>query len=102
MVADAQELNALSLRCEKFKNVMQMPNVDFGIIRVYTDLLRKLSWMGIPDEIRPTAWKLLMVNQFYPLDHIFSPVRFLHQTLFFHLATINLRMIDRDWVTHTI
>jgi hypothetical protein len=54
MMAEAAKLNSLSIRYQKFKNVLEQPNIDF-------DQLRKLAWPGIPDEIRPTVWKLLMV-----------------------------------------
>ncbi len=54
MMADAARLNALSIRCNKFKALTDLPNVD-------VEALRKLSWSGIPDEIRPMVWKLMMV-----------------------------------------
>jgi hypothetical protein len=54
MMAEVAKLNSLSIRYQKFKNILEQPNVDF-------DQLRKLAWPGIPDEIRPTVWKLLMV-----------------------------------------
>ncbi|XJO71427.1 hypothetical protein BDV3_000946 [Batrachochytrium dendrobatidis] len=53
MMADIAKLNSLSIRCNKFKAILEQPNVDL-------EQLRKLSWPGIPTEIRPTAWKLLM------------------------------------------
>ncbi|KAI8899316.1 rab-GTPase-TBC domain-containing protein [Globomyces pollinis-pini] len=53
MIAEAAKLNSLSIRCQKFRTLLELPNVDF-------DQLRKLSWPGIPEEIRPTVWKLLM------------------------------------------
>jgi hypothetical protein len=54
MMAEVAQLNSLSIRYQKFKNCLEQNNVDF-------ELLRKLAWPGIPDEIRPTVWKLLMV-----------------------------------------
>ncbi|KAJ3317876.1 GTPase-activating protein [Boothiomyces sp. JEL0866] len=53
MEQEIAKLNSLSIKCKKFKDLLEMPNIDF-------DILRKLSWPGIPDEIRPTVWKLLM------------------------------------------
>ncbi|KAJ3335188.1 GTPase-activating protein, partial [Kappamyces sp. JEL0680] len=53
MMTEIAKLNSLSIRCQKFKTLLELPNVDF-------DQLRKLAWPGIPDEIRPTVWKLLM------------------------------------------
>eukprot|EP00842_Homolaphlyctis_polyrhiza_P004721 jgi/Hompol1/524/HPOL_005345-RA len=53
MMADIAKLNSLSIRFTKFKTILEQPNVDL-------ENLRKLSWLGIPEEIRPTAWKLLM------------------------------------------
>ncbi|CAG8817023.1 10337_t:CDS:10, partial [Gigaspora margarita] len=40
-------------RINKFKDVLQSPNVDLAA-------LRQLSWKGIPDELRPMAWQLLL------------------------------------------
>nr|KAJ3422349.1 GTPase-activating protein [Polyrhizophydium stewartii] len=53
MMADIAKLNSLSIRFTKFKTMLEQPNVDL-------EQLRKLSWPGIPEEIRPTTWKLLM------------------------------------------
>ncbi|KAJ3253222.1 GTPase-activating protein [Boothiomyces macroporosus] len=53
MEQEIAKLNSLSIKCKKFKDLLEMPNIDF-------EILRKLSWPGIPDEIRPTVWKLLM------------------------------------------
>ncbi|KJE88419.1 TBC1 domain family protein [Capsaspora owczarzaki ATCC 30864] len=39
-------------RLEKFRKVLEAPNVDL-------DALKKLSWSGIPIEVRPTTWQLL-------------------------------------------
>lgn len=52
MITEATKLNSLSIKCQKFKTLLAQKDVDF-------DILRKLSWTGIPDEIRPTVWKLL-------------------------------------------
>ena len=54
MMAEIAKLNSLSIKCQKFKTVLEQTNIDF-------EQLRKLSWSGIPEEIRPTVWKLLMV-----------------------------------------
>ncbi|KAI9006032.1 rab-GTPase-TBC domain-containing protein [Gaertneriomyces semiglobifer] len=53
MMADAAKLNSLSIRASKFKALLDLPVIDL-------EQLRKLSWSGIPDEIRSTVWKLLM------------------------------------------
>ncbi|KAJ3081265.1 GTPase-activating protein, partial [Quaeritorhiza haematococci] len=53
MIGDLAKLNSMSIRYTKFKNLLEQPNIDL-------EHLRKLSWSGIPEEIRPTVWKLLM------------------------------------------
>ncbi|KAI8926589.1 rab-GTPase-TBC domain-containing protein [Entophlyctis helioformis] len=53
MMADIARLNTLSIRFTKFKTILDQPNIDL-------EQLRKLSWPGIPEEIRATVWKLLM------------------------------------------
>ncbi|TPX51168.1 hypothetical protein SeLEV6574_g00415 [Synchytrium endobioticum] len=53
MMAEAAKLNSLAIRFQKFRAVLDTPNVDL-------DQLRKLSWKGVPDEIRPMVWQLLM------------------------------------------
>jgi hypothetical protein len=53
LMADAAKLNSLSIRYNKFKNMLELPNIDI-------EALKKLSWSGIPEEIRPVVWKLLM------------------------------------------
>ncbi|KND04110.1 uncharacterized protein SPPG_01549 [Spizellomyces punctatus DAOM BR117] len=53
MMADIAKLNTMSIRFNKFKNLLDMPVIDL-------EQLRKLSWSGVPDEIRSTVWKLLM------------------------------------------
>ncbi|KAF9087049.1 GTPase-activating protein [Mortierella sp. GBA35] len=40
-------------RFVKFKNMLQQPVVDL-------DVLRKLSWSGVPTAIRPIVWQLLV------------------------------------------
>ncbi len=37
----------------KFKNMLQLPVVDL-------DVLRKISWSGVPTAIRPIVWQLLV------------------------------------------
>ncbi|TPX35712.1 hypothetical protein SmJEL517_g01882 [Synchytrium microbalum] len=53
MMAEAAKLNSMAIRFQKFKAVLELPNIDL-------DQLRKLSWKGVPDEIRPMVWQLLM------------------------------------------
>ncbi|KAJ3197847.1 GTPase-activating protein [Dinochytrium kinnereticum] len=53
MLGAVAELNSKAIRFMKFKTILESANVDL-------DQLKKLSWMGIPDEIRPMVWKLLM------------------------------------------
>ena len=55
--AEAAQLNSLSIRFVKFKNTLVLATIDL-------DALRKLSWSGIPEEIRHTVWKLLLVGGF--------------------------------------
>jgi len=40
-------------KLEKFKRLLSAPNINL-------DELRKLSWSGIPDEVRPVAWRILL------------------------------------------
>ncbi|KAJ3170838.1 GTPase-activating protein [Irineochytrium annulatum] len=49
MLGAIAELNSKVKRFTKFKNLLDLPNVDL-------EQLKKLSWMGIPDEIRPTGY----------------------------------------------
>lgn len=53
LMADVAKLNTLSIRYNKFKSCLEKENIDL-------EGLKKLSWSGIPDEIRPMVWKLLM------------------------------------------
>jgi len=53
MLSDIAHLNTLSIRYQKFKQILDSQVIDL-------EQLRKLSWSGIPDEIRPTVWKILM------------------------------------------
>ncbi|RKP02419.1 hypothetical protein CXG81DRAFT_10810 [Caulochytrium protostelioides] len=53
MLGELATLNSLSIRFTKFKALLESPTVDL-------DMLRKLSWNGIPEEIRHLVWKLLM------------------------------------------
>ncbi|RKP09484.1 rab-GTPase-TBC domain-containing protein [Thamnocephalis sphaerospora] len=50
---DLLDMNTKMSRFEKFRRVLSEPNVDMRE-------LRKLSWSGIPEELRPMAWQLLM------------------------------------------
>ncbi|RUS22645.1 rab-GTPase-TBC domain-containing protein, partial [Endogone sp. FLAS-F59071] len=51
--AEILKMNARIARIAKFKDALQSPNVDLVA-------LRKLSWSGIPEELRPMAWQLLL------------------------------------------
>lgn len=51
--AEIERLNARLSRINKFKKILQASTVNL------TDL-RKLSWNGIPEELRPMAWQLLL------------------------------------------
>jgi len=51
--AEIERLNARISRINKFKKILQATTVDL------TEL-RKISWNGIPDELRPMAWQLLL------------------------------------------
>lgn len=70
---EISQLTKLMAKMDRFRAVLDQPNVDLGrlidafsycrslTMRVDLEKLRKLSWNGIPTELRPTAWKLLMV-----------------------------------------
>jgi hypothetical protein len=47
------ELTAQTTRIQKFKSLLQMPIVPFQSIK-------KLAWNGIPDELRPMVWQILL------------------------------------------
>lgn len=51
--AEIERINARISRINKFKRILQSSTVDLPE-------LRKLSWNGIPDELRPMAWQLLL------------------------------------------
>ncbi|CAG8618153.1 1498_t:CDS:10, partial [Paraglomus occultum] len=51
--AEILDINARITKFNKFKDILQSPNVDLVA-------LRNLSWSGIPDELRPVAWQLLL------------------------------------------
>ncbi|ORY39113.1 RabGAP/TBC [Rhizoclosmatium globosum] len=53
MLVSVAELNSKAIRFKKFEALLEQPIVDM-------DQLKKLSWMGVPEEIRHTVWKLLM------------------------------------------
>lgn len=53
MLNEVASLNTLSIRFNKFKVILESPNIDL-------DALKNQSWSGIPDELRSTIWKLLM------------------------------------------
>ncbi|KAK9239209.1 rab-GTPase-TBC domain-containing protein [Lipomyces kononenkoae] len=51
--AEIELLNARISRINKFKRVLQSSNVDISA-------LRNLAWSGIPDELRPMSWQVLL------------------------------------------
>ncbi|KAG9288030.1 hypothetical protein G9A89_017625 [Geosiphon pyriformis] len=51
--AEKSKFNAHMARFQKFKHILQSPNVDLAA-------LKELSWSGIPKELRPMAWQLLL------------------------------------------
>ncbi|KAJ3085283.1 GTPase-activating protein, partial [Physocladia obscura] len=57
MLGAVAELNSKAIRFKKFETLLEQPLVDM-------EQLKKLSWMGVPEEIRHTVWKLLMVTTY--------------------------------------
>ncbi|KAJ3209426.1 GTPase-activating protein [Entophlyctis luteolus] len=53
MLGAVAELNSKAIRFKKFETLLEQPLVDM-------EQLKKLSWMGVPEEIRHIVWKLLM------------------------------------------
>ncbi|KAI5776635.1 rab-GTPase-TBC domain-containing protein [Geopyxis carbonaria] len=51
--AEIERLNARISRINKFKAILQTTTVDLAS-------LRKIAWNGIPDELRPMSWQLLL------------------------------------------
>ncbi|KAG0134071.1 rab-GTPase-TBC domain-containing protein [Tuber indicum] len=51
--AEIERLNARIKRINKFKRILQSSTVDLNE-------LREISWNGIPDELRPMAWQMLL------------------------------------------
>jgi hypothetical protein len=51
---EISQLTKLMAKMDRFKTVLEQSNVDL-------EKLRKLAWNGIPDDLRPVAWQLLMV-----------------------------------------
>ncbi|KAL7275541.1 GTPase-activating protein [Rhizina undulata] len=51
--AEIERLNARISRINRFKRILQSSTIDLAE-------LRKISWGGIPDELRPMAWQLLL------------------------------------------
>lgn len=45
--------NEQATRLSKFRRILKNPIVDL-------EALKKLSWKGIPNEVRATTWKLLL------------------------------------------
>lgn len=52
-VKEIEELNAIISRFNRFKKLIQEPNVDLAA-------LKKMAWNGIPTELRPISWQLLL------------------------------------------
>lgn len=50
---EVEELNAIVSRFNRFKKVIQDPNVNLVT-------LKKMAWNGIPYELRPISWQLLL------------------------------------------
>lgn len=48
-----EELQASITRYQKFKKIICKPNINF-------EELKKLSWNGVPSELRPVVWSLLL------------------------------------------
>lgn len=51
--AEIEELNSRLSRINRFKKVLQASNVDLNE-------LKRLAWSGIPEELRPMSWQLLL------------------------------------------
>eukprot|EP00123_Amoebidium_parasiticum_P011459 comp20727_c2_seq1/m.27087 comp20727_c2_seq1/g.27087 ORF comp20727_c2_seq1/g.27087 comp20727_c2_seq1/m.27087 type:complete len:633 (-) comp20727_c2_seq1:203-2101(-) len=50
-ISEADDMRRIA-RLDKYRTLLSQPTID-------TEELRKISWSGIPPEVRPTAWKLL-------------------------------------------
>lgn len=48
-----EEAASRKSRIDRFKRILMAPNIDLSA-------LRKLAWNGIPEEIRPMVWQLLL------------------------------------------
>eukprot|EP00298_Acanthocystis_sp_HF-20_P007879 c17338_g1_i2.p1 GENE.c17338_g1_i2~~c17338_g1_i2.p1 ORF type:complete len:460 (+),score=143.38 c17338_g1_i2:76-1455(+) len=48
-----QEQHKLSIREEKLRKALSTPIIDLKTVT-------ELSWFGVPDDLRPTIWKLLL------------------------------------------
>ncbi len=51
--AEIEEQNARIAKFERFKKILQCPNIDLKD-------LKAISWGGIPDQLRSMAWQLLL------------------------------------------
>lgn len=51
--AEIEEINSKMARISRFKRVLQSSNVNIAE-------LKKLAWSGIPEELRPMSWQLLL------------------------------------------
>ncbi|KAK9461526.1 rab-GTPase-TBC domain-containing protein [Lipomyces oligophaga] len=52
-LADIETINSRITRINKFKRILQASNVDIPS-------LRNLAWSGIPEELRPMSWQLML------------------------------------------
>lgn len=50
---ELEEMNAIISKFQRFKKLIQEPNVDL-------EKLKKMAWNGIPSELRPISWQLLV------------------------------------------
>jgi hypothetical protein len=50
---ELEEMNAMISKFNRFKKLIQEPNIDLNS-------LKKMAWNGIPDELRPISWQLLL------------------------------------------
>lgn len=48
-----EEMAGRTSRIDRFKRILTKPNIDLSA-------LRKLAWNGVPEEIRPMVWQLLL------------------------------------------
>ncbi|KAG4305683.1 hypothetical protein PORY_000593 [Pneumocystis oryctolagi] len=51
--AENEKIDFHAMKVNRFKQILEDANVDL-------DILKKHAWNGVPDEFRPTVWKLLL------------------------------------------